>query len=808
MIGTTLNQRFALEKELGRGGMGTVYRATDLILQRTVAIKVLKELNGEEVGRRIRLEAQITARLEHQNVVRLYDFGADASMYYFVMEEVDGSSFQKRWKKIGLPDRVSILAQVADALAYAHHKGLIHRDVKPANVLLTSTDLAKLSDFGLSLEANQVQESGIVRGTPHYMSPEQAKGHKLDHRTDIYALGVMLYECTTGAPPFQGTLMSIMSQHVNTSPELPRAKNPQVSEEFERFIGRLMSKSPERRPSSCVEVAAEMRRFVAENRLTKDGTVSGVSGALVGDSPSAGWAESKTSAVDVSRRGSSTGMGAVPASSGSIVPVPSVPGPGPSLRVSVIRGTSVDARDMIDVVEAEPVQLSADDRYLCGHYLAYLLGGSRRQGFLRRRPLDPLNADRARLLLAMAYACLQDGTEAAIARAAKLLDERTDVRPAMSPIIVAKYLACRDTPSKRKKFRQIRQLLQNASSYAAEHLCDAQGVLNPGLMPQRMSDLERLSPERSEVDDQLVQRWNRVTEVWRGNPAFRDAVLRYATKAAYRDPSSVDLWPEVVYPLIERARWQRRLRSGTEKVWDAVSAPLHLPDAGVRMDRMIRQSVPEAVVSKLDLSLGAFEEDPSLGDDVAPPVDQEAERLSHHQFNAQNYVPDEEDTPTRNFVRLATPEPVRLTQGELRTLWQEGLAALRQPGVKPPPRNIAIGPYRIAVVASIRSRSAGQVAIQGMPNKQIEMLVPSFTSSGSGSRPTLAAWVYTNNCLVVTYIDHMNVQKYILWDTMTSQQHNFDDAAALNHQLFTMRLEVPDSLDRVLSKSYRPKNPV
>ena len=797
MIGTTLNQRFALQKELGRGGMGTVYRATDLILQRNVAIKVLKEPHGEGVGRRIRLEAQITARLEHQNVVRLYDFGTDGPLYYFVMEEVDGTSFQKRWKKIELAERVSILAEVADALNYAHHKGLIHRDVKPGNVLLTSADMAKLSDFGLSLDADETQESGIVRGTPHYMSPEQAKGKKLDHRTDIYALGVMLYECVTGAPPFQGTLMAIMSQHVNADPETPRARNPEISEELDRFINRLMSKSPEFRPASCVEIAGELRRFVAEGRLT----AAGAGGRVTNPSPTAGAGAIPTS------RSPATGMGPVPSSSGSGVPSP-LSLESPTRRISVIRGTSLDARDMIDVVEAEPIFLSADDRYLSGHYLAYLLGGSRRQGFLRRRPLDPLNADRARLMLAMTYICLQDGTGDAIARAGMLLDERPDVRPAMSPMIVARYLTCRATPPKRKKFRQLRQLLQDANPTAIAHLCDERGILNPGLMPQRMSDLIRLAPERSEVDDQLVQRWNRVTEVWRGNPAFRDAVLRYATTGAHRDPSSVDLWPEVVYPLIERARWQRRLRSGTEKVLDAVSAPLRLPHAGVAMDRMIRQSVPEAVVAKLDLSLDVFEDDPSLGDDAPPAADQDVEQISHHHLQARNILPDDEDAPTRDLIRLATPEPIRLTHGELRDLWQEGLAALRQPGVKPAGRGVPIGPYRLTVVASIRSRSAGQVAIQGMPNKQVEMLVPSFTGGGSGARPTVAAWTYANNSLVITYHDHMNARKYILWDAGTSQQHNFEDGAALNHQLFQMGLEVPDSLDRVLTKSYRPRNPV
>ena len=179
VIGTTLNQRFTLDKELGRGGMGAVYRATDTILQRTVAIKVLRERTDDQVGRKLRLEAQILARLVHDNVVRLYDFGEADGTYYFVMEEVDGPSFVRRWKQVTLPERLRIIAQTADALDYAHHQGVIHRDIKPANVLLTSLDQAKLSDFGLSLIADETQVSGTIKGTPHYMSPEQAKGRQI-----------------------------------------------------------------------------------------------------------------------------------------------------------------------------------------------------------------------------------------------------------------------------------------------------------------------------------------------------------------------------------------------------------------------------------------------------------------------------------------------------------------------------------------------------------------------------------------------------------------------------------------------------
>ena len=159
-IGTLLNERFRLEKELGRGGMGAVYSATDETLQRKVAIKLLKEQSGEEVGKKLRLEAQIAARLLHDYVVRIYDFGQADATYFLVMEEVTGTSYSKRWRHLALADRLRVLAQVAEALDYAHHQGVIHRDVKPANVLVTTSDMPKLSDFGLSMIAEHGDQTG------------------------------------------------------------------------------------------------------------------------------------------------------------------------------------------------------------------------------------------------------------------------------------------------------------------------------------------------------------------------------------------------------------------------------------------------------------------------------------------------------------------------------------------------------------------------------------------------------------------------------------------------------------------------
>ena len=139
---------------------------------------------------------------------------------------------------------------------------------------------------------------------------------------------------------------------------------------------------------------------------------------------------------------------------------------------------------------------------------------------------------------------------------------------------MSKYLACRESPARRKLFRQTRKAIGDQSAYAQKKMLDPQGVLNPGLMPQKLADLNLLAPARIEVDDVLVERWNRVAEVWREQPEFRTAVLRYATASAHRDPASTGLWPEVVYPLIERARWHRRIRGRTEAIWDYLSGKI------------------------------------------------------------------------------------------------------------------------------------------------------------------------------------------------------------------------------------------
>jgi serine/threonine-protein kinase len=814
VIGTTLNQRFILEKELGRGGMGAVYQATDQVLNRPVAIKVLKERTGEEVGQRIRLEAQILARLVHDNIVRLYDFGESDGIYYFVMEIVIGSSYQRRWKHLPLGERLLVAAQVADALAYAHQQGVIHRDVKPANVLLTATDQAKLSDFGLSKIVEDGDESGTVKGTPHYMSPEQARGKRLDPRSDLYSLGIMLYESVVGETPFQGPPLAIMAQHVRGVPESPRTRNPAITPTLDALILRLLAKEPGDRPASGQVVSEALR--VEATRIAavappdqlpgpSPGSISEI-GPLDVDGPSQASAATPTMAAAAPMLASKSSLSST------------------TLSPEAVRATPELVREMLETVLAEPITLSPDERYLCGHYLAYLLGGARRRGPLLRRKFDPKNADRARLLLGLTAVLVgnpsESDTSAAIARAVELLEMRHDVRPLLNPMVVMKYLACRDTPARRKRLRQVRKQIQQQSPYAQRQMTDRNGVLNPGVIPQSLEDLRLIAPDRTELDDQLVARWNRVSDEWRSDPKFREAVLRYATRSAASHPASADLWPEVVYPLIQRARTQRQHRPRAEVIKDALfESVLHAPNPGLRFDHAYRLSVPEPVSAKLDASLDALVDSDELEIEPtasAPPKEKEYDHDPESVLSIQGGISlhdlaidlTHDRAPPKRLIRLAGPDPVRFLQGELRGLWQEAVETLNTTGQKKGHRPVSIGPYRVAVIPSVRSRSAGQLAIQGMPNKQIEILTPPFRSRHPDSKPIMAAWAYQDNSLALVHLDFRGIERYILWHAPSGRQSNYDSAAELNHDLYQLGLEAPDQLDRVLSTAYRPHSAV
>jgi serine/threonine-protein kinase len=834
-VGATLSGRFTLVEELGQGGMGKVFRAADQLLGRNVAIKLLKDSRALEETEQIRLEAQILARLVHDRIVRLYDFGASDGTYFLVMEEVNGPSFSSRWRTLPLADRLRICGQVAEALDYAHLHGVIHRDVKPGNVLLTPGDEAKLSDFGLSLiTGDQSDQSGTIRGTPAYMSPEQAQGMPLDHRSDLYSVGVMLYECATGEVPFLGDALSVICQHKSAAPRSPRRKNPEIWSTLESLILSLLEKHRSKRPAAgnlvalaLFEEAERARRLERINPgLRRSDQQSPVVspprtptvGSLNGEvTPANGRARCASGSIGTSA--TEPPPSALPVHSEPMEPPPSAPA-GPPKSFGTSRAAELGshdhpgAREMLATMLATPIVLSPQERYLCGHYLAYLLGGSQRRGIFFRRRLDARNSDRARLLLAMAWLSGLEPTQEEVERAGVLLDDGPDVRAALSPVVVMKYLANRDTLGKRRRFREIRRRLQEASAYARRAMLNAKGELNPGLMPRTLSDLALIAPPLGSVDAHRVSLWNRVTEVWRQDNDFRQAVLRYATRSDKLDTASADLWPEVVYPLIERAHWQRTLRPLHEALWDyVVGKLLRVPVAGVRLDRMMIIAVPLEVFEQLDKDFSAFVDEPQIDEEESEtssteiPVPKERRPIYYGGVIPRDEVQDDDESPrARPTVPLCPADPFLFTQDDLRTLWEEAMNAHEnRAGTHALHRTVPVGPYEFAVIptgggrSSVRAGSAVRAILHGMQQrgKQIEIFTPSALASDSGSRTVIAIWIYQDASTAIVYVDFQYKERYILWDAPGARQFNYDYLEALRLRLCAMNLEVPEQLDRI-----------
>lgn len=255
--------RFQIIEERGRGGMAVVYRAYDSVLQRTVALKVLLPLlaANKEFTRRFRREAVTAANLRHQNIVVIYDVGSHEDFQYIVMEYLEGPTLQQEIQQKGafpVARVISILVQLAEALDYAHEQDLVHRDVKPANVIIEAQDCITLTDFGLVKAAKNTEitgEGGAV-GSLKYMAPEQAQGKKIDARSDIYSLGVVVYEMLIGETPFAGTTPYRTLQQLMHKPPPPLSqRNPQIPARVEQVVLQALAKEPKMRFSTAGDFA-------------------------------------------------------------------------------------------------------------------------------------------------------------------------------------------------------------------------------------------------------------------------------------------------------------------------------------------------------------------------------------------------------------------------------------------------------------------------------------------------------------------------------------------------------------------------
>jgi ABC-type transport system substrate-binding protein len=269
VITTKLANRYEIVGELGRGGMGVVYRARDPLLNREVAIKLISATDlTTELEERFQREAQVVAQMDHPAIVPIHDFGRDEGSLFFVMPVVSGTNLLRliRDQSLRLGEVVDIGIQVADALDYSHARGVVHRDIKPANIMVTREEgsgaRVRVMDFGLAHAATEsrLTKTGTLVGTVAYLSPEQVTSRTFDGRSDIYSLGVVLYECLVGEPPFTGEVQSILYRIVHEIPQPPRALGAEIREELQDVVMRCLEKDPVKRPQRAGQVAEALRR--------------------------------------------------------------------------------------------------------------------------------------------------------------------------------------------------------------------------------------------------------------------------------------------------------------------------------------------------------------------------------------------------------------------------------------------------------------------------------------------------------------------------------------------------------------------
>jgi tRNA A-37 threonylcarbamoyl transferase component Bud32 len=273
MVGEVLSDRYEVEELVGTGGMSSVYRAHDRLLERKVALKVLHQQysEDEEYIERFRREARAVAALSHPNIVTVIDRGEHDGRQFIVFEYIDGENLKaliQRRGPVPVTTALELAMQIARGLSFAHQQGLIHRDVKPQNILLNGDGQAKVTDFGIarSLDVQHgMTQTGTVLGTSDYIAPEQAQGQRVDEHTDVYSLGVVLYEMLTNEVPFPGeNFVAVAMRHINEEPPSIRDKRPDVSPRLEAAVQRAMAKRPEDRFQTMADFCRELEDDLAE----------------------------------------------------------------------------------------------------------------------------------------------------------------------------------------------------------------------------------------------------------------------------------------------------------------------------------------------------------------------------------------------------------------------------------------------------------------------------------------------------------------------------------------------------------------
>ncbi|QFT88823.1 Serine/threonine-protein kinase PrkC [Bacillus sp. THAF10] len=275
LIGKRLNDRYKVQEVIGGGGMANVYLAHDMILDRDVAVKVLRLdfANDEEFIRRFRREAQSATSLDHPNIVSIYDIGEEDDIYYIVMEHVSGKTLKQYIQQYAPVDHynaVEIMNQLTSAISHAHDNGIIHRDIKPQNILIDDYGTIKVTDFGIAmaLSSTTITQTNSLLGSVHYLSPEQARGSLATKKSDVYALGIVMFELLTGRLPFSGeSAVSIALKHLQSETPSPKRWNPSIPQSMENIILKAMAKDPLHRYASVEEMQTDVMTALDPNRM-------------------------------------------------------------------------------------------------------------------------------------------------------------------------------------------------------------------------------------------------------------------------------------------------------------------------------------------------------------------------------------------------------------------------------------------------------------------------------------------------------------------------------------------------------------